>query len=119
MKDIKLQEKAFGISLAKGFKITFENGYTISTQFGYGNYCSNHNTIRDNVVLSDHDRTAETRCDSNNVEIGVWDKNGKWVTKRAYKAITGKKLCDDVHGWVNVTDWKKYLDWTASRRKQK
>jgi hypothetical protein len=25
----------------KGFQMTFENGWTISVQFGYGNYCDN------------------------------------------------------------------------------
>jgi hypothetical protein len=27
----------------KGFQMTFENGWTISVQFGYGNYCSHRN----------------------------------------------------------------------------
>lgn len=32
----------FSISRGKGFHITFENGYTISVQFGPGNYCDNY-----------------------------------------------------------------------------
>jgi hypothetical protein len=28
------------ITKNKGFKITFENGWTVSVQFGYNNYCN-------------------------------------------------------------------------------
>ena len=31
----------FGTMKNKGFHITFNNGLTISVQFGAGNYCSN------------------------------------------------------------------------------
>lgn len=31
----------FRITMGKGFQVTFENGYTVSVQFGPGNYCSN------------------------------------------------------------------------------
>lgn len=33
----------FSISDNKGFRVTFENGYTVSVQFGPGNYGSNYN----------------------------------------------------------------------------
>ena len=32
----------FSISGNRGFQITFENGYTVSVQFGKGNYCENY-----------------------------------------------------------------------------
>ena len=32
----------FRITGAKGFQMTFENDWTVSVQFGYGNYCENH-----------------------------------------------------------------------------
>jgi hypothetical protein len=32
----------FKITMGKGFHITFKNGYTISVQWGPGNYCDNH-----------------------------------------------------------------------------
>ena len=35
--------KAFRITGGKGFHITFANGYTISVQFGPGNYGDNYN----------------------------------------------------------------------------
>ena len=32
----------FSISGNRGFQMTFENGYTVSVQFGPGNYCDNY-----------------------------------------------------------------------------
>lgn len=32
----------FSISNNKGFHVTFENGWTVSVQFGGGNYCDNY-----------------------------------------------------------------------------
>lgn len=32
----------FIITGGKGFRITFENGWAVSVQFGPGNYCENH-----------------------------------------------------------------------------
>jgi hypothetical protein len=36
------QAKHFRINDGKGFAITFANGYTVSVQFGYANYCDNY-----------------------------------------------------------------------------
>ena len=47
----------FSISDNKGFKISFNNGYTVSVQFGGGNYCSNRALPRTEWGNSD---TAET-----------------------------------------------------------
>lgn len=37
----------FRITRGRGFQITFENGYTVSVQFGQFNYCANYNTMED------------------------------------------------------------------------
>ena len=47
-----------GTMKMKGFKMTFDNGYTISVQFGSGTY-------------SDGGKTT--------AEVGAWDSNGEWV----------------------------------------
>lgn len=39
---------SFAITDHKGIRIRFENGWTVSIQFGFGNYCEHHNSpIRD------------------------------------------------------------------------
>lgn len=51
----------FRITYSKGFHITFENGWTISVQFGNGNYCNNKN-------LKNGD---EVKCQ--NAEVAIWN----------------------------------------------
>lgn len=51
----------FRISDNKGFKITFDNGYTVSVQFGPGNYGSNYSlSMLDNMGKPMTAATAET-----------------------------------------------------------
>jgi len=41
--EIKKENKkpGFAINRGKGFQVTFENGYTVSVQFGLGSYSKN------------------------------------------------------------------------------
>jgi hypothetical protein len=45
----------------EGFTMTFANGYTISVQFGIGNYCSRN----------ENDKAVSA-------EIAIWDKDNTW-----------------------------------------
>ena len=56
----------FASTLNKGFQLTFENGLTISVQFGKGNYCANRNKE------DDKDFT-----ESPNAEVSIWDKDNQ------------------------------------------
>ena len=50
----------FSIQGGQGFQITFENGYTVSVQFGKYHYCSNKNLkLHDDIYTKDC-RNAET-----------------------------------------------------------
>jgi hypothetical protein len=59
----------FYITGGKGFQMTFENGWTVSVQFGVGNY-------GDNYSLQDYSRPTED-IQSEKAEIAAWDKNNK------------------------------------------
>ncbi len=48
----------FNITGGKGFHMTFANGYTVSVQFGHGNYCTNR-------YGNDGDKSA-------NAEVAAW-----------------------------------------------
>lgn len=77
----------------KGFQMTFENGWTISVHFGYGNYCEN-NRHPDGWDFS----TKEELVKSGDAEIAIWDNTGEW-----YNFGT-----DTVKGWCTpneVADW--------------
>lgn len=63
--------------------MTFKNGFTISAQFGAGNYSSNRSIgFEAEVPLAD------------SVEIAIWDKNNTWFNFGS----------DEVKGWVSTED---------------
>lgn len=98
--------KGFEITNNKGFHITFKNGITVSVQFGRGNYCANRH-------LSNNPPEVP-KCPT--AEIALWDASGKWITKRASRAIARKTSNDDVIGWLSPEEIAKYIRW-ASRQK--
>lgn len=64
----------FCVTDGKGFHITFVNGWTVSVQFGPGNYCDNYN--------SRFDENARRRCGeqgSSTAECAVWGGDGNMV----------------------------------------
>lgn len=76
----------------KGFKMVFENGWTISVQFGYGNYCSHRN----------HENQSEVIHECPDAEIAIWDASGKWYN---FGSDTVKGYCsaDEVATWIKFT----------------
>ena len=70
--------------LANGFKMTFENGWTVSVQWSSFNYCANRN-------YEGYDSLPQNR-QCVNAECAVWDTNGDWFKLTA---------SDDVQGWMS------------------
>jgi hypothetical protein len=64
----------FKITGGKGFHITFENGWTVSVQFGPGNYADNYN-----MRIGDEDKEAGNRG-STTAECAVWGADGVMVS---------------------------------------
>jgi hypothetical protein len=56
----------FKSTLNRGFQLTFENGLTISVQYGEGNYSSNRNVKTDGKDI----------VESVSAEVAIWDKDG-------------------------------------------
>ena len=56
-------------SSGKGFHLTFDNGWTLSVQFGYGNYCENYHN--ESTISDDNKCTTCT-----NAEIAYIDPEG-------------------------------------------
>ena len=70
-----------------GFQITFSNGYTVSVQFGNGNYCSNHHIPQG----------VETPKTCENAEVALIHPDG-WLVD-----LTGKISWwenDVINGWT-------------------
>ena len=82
----------FSITDNKGFQISFKNGYSVSVQFGGGNYCSNRDLpIKDwGNPVPDSD-TAETAL----------------MTKDGFVAYQG----DDVQGHMSPKDVLELLNY--------
>jgi len=79
----------------KGFHLTFENGLTISVQWGYGNYCSNKSyRWGEEEVLA-----KEGFFDATTAEIAVWDESGTWMRFEH----------DQVKGWVTSDEVADYI----------
>ena len=60
----------FKITRQHGFHITFENGWTISAQFGPGNYCDNYD-----MCIGEEDQLAGEQG-STTAECAIWAGDG-------------------------------------------
>jgi hypothetical protein len=63
----------FKVSQGKGFQMTFANGWTVSVQWGIGNYCD-HNTAR----WTEDANAKVGALGSTTAEIAAWDVNKVW-----------------------------------------
>ena len=77
--------KATQNELNNGFHITFENGYTVSVQFGKGNY-------------SDQGETT--------TEVAAWGPDRKWVKLSEY---------DDIKGWCTPNEVLEIMNQIANK----
>jgi len=94
-------KKGFKITRHKGFHMTFENGVTVSVQFGPGNYCDKRE--------QDFDVPKQVDVvNSTNAEVAVWKEDKTWITKEF------KDEGDDVLGWQSPEDVLKLLNWAKN-----
>lgn len=66
-------KKGFTSCQNKGFQMTFNNGMTISVQWGIANYCS-----RRSLDPSINSEMTMLHVESDDAEIAIWDDSGKW-----------------------------------------
>lgn len=93
----------FKITHKKGFHITFENQWTVSVQFGPGNYCDNYDR---RIGQEDEQVAAEG---SSNAECAVWGPTGKMVEP------AGFGWSDCVSNRSSPEEVLKLLNWAASQ----
>lgn len=70
----------------KGFHMTFENGWTVSVQFGKYNYANNR----------------QNTDSSPDAEIGAWDKDGNWYKFPGFngETVRGNQYPNDVAEFI-------------------
>lgn len=86
----------FRITGAKGFQITFENGWTVSVQFGYGNYCDNKHD-RSTLFGLDNALTQDVECA--NAEVARWYKD---------------ETMEEPDGWLTPAEVVAFINDTAN-----
>ena len=74
----------------KGFHITFENGLTVSVQWGGGNYCENR-------YNADFSLTKD--MESKNAEVAVWSDEC-FLNANNFTSDEDADSCDCVVGWL-------------------
>lgn len=80
----------FRITGKKGFHITFENGYTVSVQFGPGNYCDHYGR---------HIGHEEERCGkegSTTAEVAAWGPNSEMLPIGRGDTVTNRSTPAEV-----------------------
>jgi len=99
----------FKITNGKGFHITFKNGYTVSVQLGYGNYCDNksYDELQSGETYSDAEIMAgKTGC--NNAEIAIWGPDKEMIEFPGWG--------DTVKGYCSPDEVLTYLNWASNQK---
>lgn len=95
----------FRITSNKGFHITFENGYTISVQFGPGNYCENYD--REISLYSEEECGKSGSIDA---ECAVFGKNQHLIN------VPLEGWDDTVKGYMKPKEVLELMNWVASQK---
>jgi len=103
----------FGITDGKGFHVRFGNGWTISVQFGWGNYCATRNT----GSRTDDRANGEKGCE--NAEVAVFDPAGDFVKLPAFMYDGDEERRNDVAGWCDADSVLRLMNRTASQSKER
>jgi hypothetical protein len=95
----------FKITSGRGFQLQFENGWTVSVQFGQFNYCDNQFPLEDLEQLFNTPPTGPPdTISSPNAEIAAWDTEGNWY-----------RFDDDtLRGYVTPNEVLEFMNMIAS-----
>lgn len=79
-----------------GFQMTFENGFTISVQWGTGNYCS-----RKDLNSFHDDDLKQPITESPNAEIAIWHKDSDTWFDFGNDQVKGWCEPNEVGTWIS------------------
>lgn len=92
----KTHTPGFRITGNKGFHMSFPNGYTISVQFGPGNYCVHYDR------RIGHEEEACGKEGSPNAETAFWGPDGKLLSE------SNEEFADTVQGYQDCEQvWER------------
>jgi len=91
----------------KGFHITFANGWTISVQFGGGNYCDNYN-------FPFGEERQQYSMESSTAEVAYFNQNGVMESFGNGDQVEGRQTPTQVLELMNMVAAKgKHNDYKA------
>lgn len=96
-------QKGFASSLNKGFLMSFDNGWTISVQFGIYDYCEHYNS-----GYQYGDEQESDTWQSKDAEITIFhnDLSKPWFNFGS-DTVKGRCSPDEVAMWIGkVANWK-------------
>lgn len=92
----------FSITSGKGFHIKFDNGWTVSVQFGGGNYCANYDdNISDNAWRESGKKGGLT------VEVAAFDEKHNWHKFKDGDTVSGYNSPQQVLEFINIVAAKE------------
>lgn len=86
----------------KGVHLVFDNGCTLSIQFGPGSYSDNYD-----MPISEEGYRLAGRKGSATAEIAIWDKDKRWYS---FDKDTFDEACCDVKRHVPIADVIGWID---------
>ena len=111
----------FRITDGKGFGLTFENGWTVSVQWGWGNYCDNfRRSDLDYAYSRDGYATLDAKCGkegSHTAECAVIDPAGVMVHLPAFMFTDGVDYTDRVSNRSTPAQVLALMNWAAGKEK--
>lgn len=89
---MRAQIPGFRITGGKGFHITFANRYTVSVQFGGGNYCDNYDDD-----IGDEPFRKSGQKGSGTAECAVWGPTGDMIQWKGWSdTVSNRSLPAEV-----------------------
>jgi len=80
----------------KGFQLSFANGYTISVQYGPGNYCNRRSMDWNSPMRGDS-------WEAESAEIAAWQTESEtWVKLSEYDDVIGYLSADEVANAIQI-----------------
>ena len=92
----------FKITSGRGFHIKFKNGYTVSVQWGPGNYCDNYD-----YPISPEGFVDAGRLGSTTAECAVWRNGGELIERPGWN--------NTVSSYSTPEEVLELLNWAASQ----
>ncbi len=101
----KKDRKKFSIFQGRGIRMTFENGYTISIQFGKYSYCDHYM----DATSADITDQQAGEIGSNTAEVAIYDSRDNFINLG--DPLEGHH---DVRGYLKPNDVLKLMNYAAN-----